>query len=135
MTDPSRDTDTWVPRVGLLAVSNEHAELLKGLYQLAAWIVDHPELPLPTVNATFFPRGDSWEAKCALVDQVAVALGVAPQYRTGGAHYLTEASFGPVRVASTAITAEHLAAWDAHMSYSGSVLPGERDDDAAGGAR
>jgi len=123
MTEAGRQGTEWVPRFGMVEVPRERAELIRGLFELAAWVAVHPELPLPQVTACVPTRYDGWDAERALVDEVAPALGVAPGFTAGGGHYHAEAFFGPVRVYCLAITAEHMAAYEAWSSYSGSVQP------------
>jgi hypothetical protein len=131
MTDAVQPGMEGVPRFGMLEVPRERAELIRGLFELAAWVADHPELPVPQVTASVPTRYDGWDAERALVDEVAPALGVAPRFTAGGGHYQAETFFGPVRVYCLAITAEHMAAYDAWSSYSGSVQP----ETVADGAR
>src|SRR6266508_3764457 len=87
MTDSQAGWPEWGPQIGWLDLSDERRELIKGLYRLAGWVADHPEVPLPKVAATVWPgRGSpdtSWETVCARVDAVAVALGVEAVVRPG----------------------------------------------------
>jgi hypothetical protein len=131
MTDAVQAGTEWVPRFGMLEVPRERAELIRGLFELAAWVADHPELPAPHVTACVPTRYDGWDAERALVDEVAPALGVEPKLTAGGGHYQAETFFGSVRVYCLAITAEHMAAYQAWSSYSNAVQP----ETAAGGAR
>lgn len=132
MTDTAVEPDMWVPRLGDPSIPEAHAELIRGLYRLAAWVADHPEVPAPRVDARVYASGGpGWDAECRFVDRVALALGVAPEYRADGDHYTVGASFGPVNLRATAISAEHMARWQAVTSYDGSVEPAEHA--AAGG--
>jgi hypothetical protein len=122
MTDAVQGGTGWVPRLGV-EVSPERAELVRGLFKLAAWVVDHPELPLPWVQATVFPRhavqydeDPTDEGLRGVVARVAAALGVSAEFTAGGTHYTADGGFGPIRVYSTAITAEHMAAYTEHMA-------------------
>lgn len=129
MTDVVQVGAEWVPRLGLMEVPRERAELISGLYELAAWVADHPELPVPRVEARIY-TGDpasAWEPRAALVELAAASLDVEPQWRAGGGHYTAEGSFGPVAFSATAITGEHMAAYHAHMSYRDNVTPDPTD--------
>jgi len=127
MTDAAVGLE-WVPRFGLLEVSAERAALIRGLYELAAWVADHPELPVPSVDARVSTLGErSWDDERALVDRVAEALDVPAAVAAKGHHYMAAARLGPVRVSCTAITRARLAAHAAVASYSDNVQP----DDAS----
>jgi hypothetical protein len=123
MTDAVHDGTEWVPRFGMLEVPRERAELIRGLFELAAWVADHPELPLPYVDAGMFPREESFSDSAATVDRVAEALSVTAGLRANGGQYHAERDFGPVRVYAMVSTPEHAAAYDAHMSYRNNVQP------------
>jgi len=135
MTDAGTRVDAWVPRLGLVEVSAERAALVRGLFELAAWVADHPELPLPTVNASVYTGSGSWDAKCRVVDAVAAALGTAaaPTPGRAGTRYEVEAVFGPIRLYSVAITAAEHAAYDVAGSYIGAVTCEDGSDALSGG--
>ncbi|WP_329481586.1 hypothetical protein OG555_05485 [Kribbella sp. NBC_01484] len=123
MTDAVQGGMEWVPRFGMLEVPRERAELIRGLFELAAWVADHPELPVPAVRAVVWPssRNTDFSAACSEVDQVGAALGVQPELR--GGHYDVSTEFGPVEITSFAISSETMAAHTAHMSYAENVQP------------
>jgi hypothetical protein len=96
---------------------------VRGLRDLAAFIEAHPDLPLPyRAHMSYFPGGTDEEER-AEVDRIAGVLGQEPVTRAGGDHYLVERWFGRVGYQATAITADHMARYDAHMSYDGAVEP------------
>jgi len=113
MTDDAQSGMEWVPRFGMLEVSTERAVLIRGLFELAAWVADHAELPLPYVTALVPTLHDGWEAERAFVDQVAPAFGVEPEFDQDGAHYRAERMFGQVRMTCTAIDPDWMAAFTA----------------------
>ncbi|TWD81646.1 hypothetical protein FB561_2766 [Kribbella amoyensis] len=123
MTDDVRSGTEWVPRFGMLDLPADRAALIRGLFELAAFVVDHPEFALPAVRAVIWPAGwqDDFSAACGEVDRVAGALHVEAQLRKG--QYVAEAAFGPVDVTSFVISAEARAEHDALSSYRGSVRP------------
>lgn len=129
MTDVAVDPGTWVPRLGDSEIPEPHAELIRGLYGLAAWLADHPEVPTPHVQAYVSPGFEGWAAGCRMVDRIAEALGVAPEFKAGGDHYVAKSTFGPVEVSTAAITPERMARFEAEWSYGGHVTP---DDDGTG---
>jgi hypothetical protein len=114
MTDGRTEAGEWVPRLGQLeGLPAGRAALIRGLFELAAWVADHPALPLPRVQARVVPGHGVFTDECAVVDEVADALGVTAGVRAGGEHYVAEAGFGPVVVTCAARTGEHLATWHA----------------------
>ena len=121
MTDAGQGGTEWVPRFGMLEVARERAELIRGLFELAAFVVDHPEVPLPMVTASIHAPEDGWNAERAFVDRLAAALGVEPRFEADGGHYIAETFFGRVRVYGLAISEDYWARYHAHMSYRGSV--------------
>jgi hypothetical protein len=94
-------------------VAADRGRLIRGLFELAAWVADHPDLPLPDVTAHVPTRHDGWDAERTLVDQVAPALEVEPEFDQDGAHYRAERFFGSVRVYCLAIEPEWMAAFTA----------------------
>lgn len=115
-------TEQTAPTALLDEMPEERRALVQGLYQLAEWVTAHRDLPLPRVEArvpTYQLK--TWEQECALVDEVAAALGATPDLHNG--HYEAAGRFGPVGVSAVAITDERMAAWEALTSYSGSVIP------------
>jgi len=134
MTDAVQPGTEWVPRFGMSEVAADRGRLIRGLFELAAWVADHPELPVPDVRAVVWPtRREEFPAACDEVDRVAAAFGVEPKLSCG--QYTMEAGFGPVDVASFATSADVRAAHNALMSYSDNVQPEPVATDAAGGAR
>ncbi|WP_460652325.1 hypothetical protein [Kribbella endophytica] len=135
MTEAVQDGMEWVPRFGMLEVPRGRAELIRGLFELAAFVADHPELPLPKVQADIWPRGDDYVAEVDQVNDVAAALGVTAGFASGGAHYRAARRFGAVEVQSVAITRESMEALRAHMSYRDNVQPAEATEQSGGGSR
>jgi len=123
MTDGGQVGTEWVPRFGMLAVPRERAELIRGLFELAAFVADHPELPVPGVQASVYTGTGGWQAECGVVDQVAAALGESAVDRPDRGLYQVEAYFGSVRVCSVAFTTQSMAEFEAVQSYRGSVRP------------
>ncbi len=135
MTDTAIVRDEWVPRLGLLEeLEAGRAALIRGLFELAAWVADHPELPLPRVEAWAVPGHGVFADECAVVDEVAAGLGVSAGLRANGEPYVAEARFGPVGVACAARAVEHLAAVHALCSLA-SQADGVRLDASLGGVR
>jgi hypothetical protein len=116
----------WVPRVGSMdGLTPDRAALIRGLFELAAWVADHPDVPVPSVTASVYTGRDGWESQCRVVDQVAAALGLSagPQPGRAGTRYQVETTFGRIRIYSTAITDDEFAAYHAADSYLGAVSP------------
>ncbi|NYE74239.1 hypothetical protein [Microlunatus parietis] len=76
----------------------ERAALVRGLFELAAWVCDHPELPLPAVSA----RVPSGYHAHDVVDAVAGSTGMEPFTECDRRKYAVEAGFGPVRLSCIA---------------------------------
>lgn len=94
MTDEVQDGMEWVPRLGMLEVSAERAGLIRGLFELAAFVADHPEFPMPFVSAVMLPFEDGFQREIAVVGEVAEALGVSSAFAPDAA-YVAEGRFGP----------------------------------------
>ena len=120
MTDVGQGGMEWVPRFGMLEVSRERAVLIRGLFELAAFVADHPELPVPGVLASVYTGTGGWPAKCAVVDQVSAALGEPAVDHPEHGLYQVEAYFGSIRLYSTAITTPSMAEFDAVQAERGS---------------
>ncbi|TCO33367.1 hypothetical protein EV652_103368 [Kribbella steppae] len=124
MTDAVQGGAEWVPAIGMLEeLPSKQAAVIRGLFELAALVADHPELPVPSVRVVFWPpsRNEDFEAACREVEQLGAVLGVAPELNNG--HYAVTTGFGPVEVTSFAISSDTMAAHTAHMSYADNVQP------------
>ncbi|MGY4770313.1 hypothetical protein ACXC9Q_25640 (plasmid) [Kribbella sp. CWNU-51] len=123
MTDAVQAGTEWVPAIGMLEeLPSEQAAVIRGLFEVAALVADHPELPVPSVRVVFWPRrNEDFEAACREVDQLGAVLGVAPELHNG--HYAVATGFGPVEITSFAISRDTMAAHTAHMSYANNVQP------------
>src|SRR4051812_34165879 len=99
MTYRGGSPEAWVPRLGTLKeLPGERAALVRGLFQLAAWVCDHPELPTPIVSARIPSKDRGW----ALVDQVAASVGTDAAGWVDRRWRAVEASFSPVRMSCVA---------------------------------
>jgi hypothetical protein len=125
MTDAGQQGTEWVPRFEMSELPRKHAELIRGLFELAAFVADHTEVPAPGVRAAVYTAIGGWQAKCVVVDHVAAALGKPAVDQPEHGTYQVEADFGPVHLHSTAFTAQSMAEYDAVQSYSGRVQPDE----------
>ncbi|MFC9687774.1 hypothetical protein ACFTSF_04495 [Kribbella sp. NPDC056951] len=152
MTDTQQVGTEWVPPLGMLEeLPSEHAAVIRGLFELAAFVAVHPEFRAPVVQARFYLPWDTrpsdaqaeYAAERELVDGLAVALGVGPIDDEASGHYTVRRALGGVEACSVAITPARMARYDAERSYTGSVQPDEPErakvftDDAAtvGGMR
>jgi hypothetical protein len=144
MTDARQSGTEWVPPIGLHELPPEQADFVRGLYELAAFVVAHPQFQAPRIQARFYlpwqerSHDDAldYPAERDLVEQVASALGVQPT--DDGEHYTARRSMGMLDVSCTAITPACMAAYDAHMSYRDNVRPegvGEPGRDRRGARR
>lgn len=99
--------------------------VIDGLGELAAFLKEHPDVPVhSSVTITFFPRGTDEEER-AEVDRVAAILGVTPTVNDRDTHYTAERKFGGVTYQAAAITSDAMRRWDAERSYAGNVEPAE----------
>ena len=97
MADARHDHEQWVPKLGSLGgLSADRAALIRGLFELAAWIAGHSDVPVPVVRARFFAESCEYHVERALVDRLVVAFGNEPTYN-GPGYYRVEASFGPIQ--------------------------------------
>lgn len=99
MSYESVSPEAWVPRLGTLQeLPSDRAALVRGLFELAAWLCDHPELPLPMVSARVPSGYHGWD----VVDGVAASVGAEPFTEFDRRMYAVEAGFGPVRLSCVA---------------------------------
>ena len=120
------DVGEWLPRVGSIdTISPERSALIRGLFELAAWVADQPGLPVPSVVASVDTGLSAWAWQCRVVDRVAAALDLAAsRHRTAtGVRYEVETTFGPVGLRASAISTEERMALAAAHSYTGAVSP------------
>lgn len=106
-----------------------------GLYDLAAWVAAHPDLPVPQVRAWVSSGGEVDDAAgCVLVDRAAAAAGVVAGWSHG--HYQATAWFGPVELACYRIPEGAWAEARARDSYRDNVrVDGAGPAGVAGGGR
>lgn len=77
---------------------DERAQLITGLYGLAAFLEQNPDLPAPwgTVTIHVFPPRDFIDGECrAEIDTIAARTGTETSESPCG-HYSTSLHFGPV---------------------------------------
>ena len=132
------DVGEWLPRVGSIdTISPERSALIRGLFELAAWVADRSGLPVPSVVATIDTGLSQWSWQCRVVDQVAAALDLAAvRHRTAtGVRYEVETTFGPVGLRACAISTEERMALAAAHSYVGAVSPWAAGLTGSGGGR
>ncbi|MEU4390188.1 hypothetical protein [Kribbella sp. NPDC023855] len=127
MTDEVQGGMEWVPRFGMLEVPAERAALIRGLFELAAFVADHPELPVPDVKARFFgPFGrddaETFVSARVVVDALAELLGVDQTEAVDG-EIEAKGRMGAVEVLAIAYSPERKAHYRARMSYSDNVQP------------
>ncbi|GAA1531186.1 hypothetical protein GCM10009741_36630 [Kribbella lupini] len=97
MTDAGESVSRWVPPVGMLDVAPERAAVIRGLFELAAFVADHPQLGLPFVEAAWLVCEESFSADMRIVEAAGEALGVMPALAPG-AGYSVRTRFASPRV-------------------------------------
>jgi hypothetical protein len=97
MADAGALGTTWVPRLGDVEVPPERVDLIRGLLELAAFVANHPELPLPWVDAVMIPGGATNAEGVRVVADAADALGVAAAFGDGNS-FVARRRFGLVTV-------------------------------------
>jgi len=107
---------------------SERDDVTRALRDLAGFLDEHPDLPVPWVDArpSQSREGTDGEQR-AEVDRIASILGVQAKVNESGTHYEAERTFGPhVTYRATAITQAEMAAWREHMThYTGPSRAGE----------
>jgi hypothetical protein len=113
----------------------DRAALVRGLFELAAWVVDHPTVQVPRVTASLRAAGGDWDLRCRVVDELAAALGVSAVFdlRPVASRYWAEAWFGPVRVCSHAFSDERMAGYFGHSTGCGAPCSTKSAGSTAGG--
>jgi hypothetical protein len=126
MADASEVGTEWVPRFGILEVPAERAAFIRGLFELAAWVADHPEVPLPYVTGHVPTPLNDWDAERAFVDRVAPAFGAEPELNQDGSHYRTDRMFGPVEITCVAIDPDYMEAFRQHSAATRAAVKADR---------
>ena len=101
------------------------ARVISGLREAVHYLDRHPGVPVSEHGWTLlsFPVRDSDGTGCAAVDEVAATLGVSARDHPSGGHYRAVKSFGSVTYEFVHVSFGYRAAYNAVMSYAGSVTP------------
>jgi hypothetical protein len=88
----------------LYASADDRAEVIAGLYKLAHFLEENPEVPTPrTITVSVFPpTGLTDTERRAEIDLVASRIGAETRESAGG-HYIASLRFGPVEYSAVAI--------------------------------
>ncbi|MFI5712947.1 hypothetical protein [Kribbella sp. NPDC051620] len=126
MTDEVQGGTEWVPRFGMLEVPAERAALIRDLFALAAFVADHPELPVPVVQARFYGLfvGDAAQRfvdQLAVVEHLAAALPGEPVADEDGRVEVAR-RMGSVEVMAVAYSPESWERFNARHSYTANVI-------------
>lgn len=92
------------------------AELAGGLRELADWLDDHPEMPVPLHYLALDVALSAEEATLA-----GALLGDQPPERRGG-HLVVERSFGAVRLRCFHVPDSEVAAYQERLAIADEVL-------------
>ena len=93
---------------GAAADDDPRAAFIKALRDLAVFLTDHPDVPIPRrERLTVFPHGTDDEERAA-VDAAAEAMGVTPVVNAENTHYRAVVAFGPLEFEVLAITAQEM---------------------------
>ena len=109
------------------------AKVISGLRQLADWLDEHPDVPVPPFgwDLNVYTHADDDAASRADVDQIAAILGAQVQDDTArGGHYRTQRSFGLISYGAVHVSARNSAALGALMSYQDCVTPAGAEAEA-----
>lgn len=109
--DVVTDADENAGSIADQALTNPEAQaFIDALHQLAQFLAEHPELPIPSYEAlTVHTSGQSDAHERAIVDAAAKAMGVAPTANREDTHYRAEIAFGPLTYQVLAISAQEMA--------------------------
>ena len=104
------------------------AQVTAGLRDLADYLDNHPDIPVPEYGweLSVYPRGNDAEEH-AEVDRIAQVLEVETYTLAEGARHLAARSFGRITYRAVAIPGADMAAHRAAMSYYRSVRPDDPD--------
>jgi hypothetical protein len=87
--------------------ANEHerSRLIAGLYELATFLQDHPDVPSPRwADVMVFPPDGTEEEMRAEVDSIAARIGAeVTDWIKDRGHYTASRNFGPVQYRAVAI--------------------------------
>lgn len=98
---------------------------IKGLLDLAGYLTDHPDLPVPE-SGTEILVGVQYVEDGGLTEVTRAGTALAADTaRTGDGGYDTARSFGPLGYRVFALTRASMARHHAEASYRGCVIPDE----------
>jgi hypothetical protein len=106
----------------------ERAQVIAGLRQLAAYLDQHPDVPVCPFgwDLNVYPRQATEAQNRAEVDRIAAILAVTATDQTStGGHYTAARTFGRITYQATYIPDRRMAAHDAWMSYRDCVQPAQ----------
>ena len=87
------------------ANSDERSRLIAGIRALAAFLQDHPDVPVaPWADVYVFPPRGTDEQMRAEIDQIAARIGTAVTHDADHGHYTASRHFGPVQYRAVAIS-------------------------------
>ena len=103
------------------------AKVIDGLRQLADYLADHPDVPVPGYgwDLNIYTDSDDDDAVAlAEVHRIAAILGVTPADDTArGGHYIATRCFGLVSYRAVHVPERRMAEHRALMSYRDCVTP------------
>jgi hypothetical protein len=109
------------------------ASIIKGLRQLADYLHAHPAIPVAPYGWDLLVsshRENDTEGT-ADIDRIAAILGVPIRNdASDSGHYIAARAFGPITYQAFHIPASRKAAYRAHMTCAGRVIPDHTDTDA-----
>lgn len=105
----------------------DRAEFTAALRQLADYLDEHPDLPVPQYDHAYIaptPAGGCDAERRADVDRIAAVLDVTPADLADGSHHEAAVTFGGrIRYRVTAITDARMDGHRAEATYYGAVQP------------
>jgi hypothetical protein len=114
--------------VNTATTTNPHQAIIDGLRELAAFLAEHPDLPVDEVRVTYHVPGQHGDdSGLAEVAAIATELGVEVTGTLGNpvtpdtTHFHARRLFGPIEYAAVYIRRQAMAKHDALMSYRDNV--------------
>lgn len=106
----------------ITTTTDRRQALINGLHELATFLHDHPDVPVNHGQTIVYCAGLTGDDAAGLAELAGIATRLDTEVTSSDdSHFYARRRFGPVAYEATYIRNDHMAAYEALMSYTGSV--------------